>query len=85
MSEQEMEYLNELRLQLAEAINKNPKSREDLEKKYGRVWDTEQLVSDFTVEAFAAPFVTVVRKRDATKGALLFQHSPRFYYNFKEV
>ena len=30
-----------------------------------------------------APYVFVQRKSDLTKGSMLFQHSPRFYFGFK--
>ena len=56
-------------------------SREYLEAKYGKVWDTKELQEDFFVEGFLAPFASVNRKRDNVKGTLEFQHSPRFYFN----
>lgn len=70
------------RQQLAE-INAEPGSREYLEAKHGQVWDTSELQRDFEVLGFMAPFVIVRRKADGVKGSLKFQHSPRFYFNFK--
>ena len=32
--------------------------------------------------AFAEPFALVTRKADGVKGALTFQHLPRFYFEF---
>lgn len=57
--------------------------REELEVKYGQVWDTQQLQADFIVNGFMAPFVGVTRKSDGKKGCLEFQHSPRYYFSFK--
>jgi len=47
------------------------------------VWDTEQLRADFEVEQFAAPFVMVVRRADNVRGLLMFQHQPRFFFDFQ--
>ena len=67
---------------MVEEINSNPSEREILEAEQGQVWDTAELQEDYTVEGFMAPFVVVVRKSDGVKGALQFQHSPRYYYRF---
>jgi hypothetical protein len=69
------------RAKLAE-INKAPGSRDALEARYGRVWDTSELAGEFDVLGFLAPFVVVRRKSDGAKGSLEFQHAPRFYFNF---
>ena len=63
-------------------INADSGSRQALEAKHGRVWDTQQLGDDFAVIGFLAPFVVVRRKSDGRKGSLEFQHDPRFYFNF---
>jgi len=47
-----------------------------------QTWDTAELTRDFTVHAFAAPFVIVTRKSDGQKGCLEFTHSPRKYFGF---
>ena len=70
------------RERLAE-INVVPGSREDLESKYGQVWDTDQLSEDFQVIGFMAPIIAVRRRSDGVKGSLEFQHSPRFYFNWQ--
>ena len=60
----------------------SPGPRADLEARYGQVWDTEQLVKDFEVIGFLAPYVAVRRRSDGRKGSLEFQASPRFYFSF---
>jgi len=70
------------RIELAEQINGNPREREELEAKFGEVWDTEQLKATFQVHGFLAPFTGVTRKEDGVKGSLLFQHWPRYYFGF---
>jgi hypothetical protein len=72
-----------LRRERLKEINVEPGSREALEAKYGRVWDTRELAHDFIVIGFAAPLVVVQRKSDGVKGSLEFQHQERFYFNFK--
>ena len=69
------------RQRLAE-INAQPGAREALEAEHGQVWSTEELSVDFEVIGFLAPLVVVRRKSDGKKGALEFQHSPRFYFSF---
>lgn len=63
-------------------INRESGDREELEARYGRVWDTSQLADEFEVIGFAAPLVVVRRKADGARGSLEFQHDPRFYFNF---
>lgn len=70
------------RQRLAE-INAAPGSREALEAEHGKVWDTNELTAEFTVTGFLDPLVVVRRKADGVVGSLEFQHSPRFYFNFK--
>ena len=72
----------DVRRQMTEKINAAEASREALELRYPQVWDTKELQQDFTVHGFMAPFVSVTRKSDNTKGALMFQHMPRFYFDF---
>lgn len=79
-----MDETEEIRRDLAQAINSNPGSREALEAEYGQVWDTQELTRDYYVEGFAAPLVVVRRKKDGKVGSLFFQHNPRFYYGFQE-
>jgi hypothetical protein len=69
------------RARLAE-INSSPSDRAVLEKKYGKVWSTDELSGEFAVTGFAAPYATVRRKSDNQIGSVEFQHSPRFYFNY---
>jgi len=71
-----------IRRKLVAEINAVEGSREYLEEKYGQVWDTDQLREEFTVTGFAAPFVVVHRLSDGANGMLMFQHHPRFYFDF---
>ena len=43
------------------------KSHDTGNEPVGQEWDTTQLQEDFTVQAFQAPFVVVVRKSVKTK------------------
>jgi hypothetical protein len=63
-------------------INAEPHGPEGLVAKYGRVWTTTELMAEFHVLGFGAPYVVVQRKSDGCKGSLEFQHAPRFYFNF---
>lgn len=47
-------------------------------------WSTEELVEEFEVRSFLAPFVFVVRREDGKKGIMEFTHDPRVYFNFVE-
>ena len=70
------------RERLAE-INIEPGSREDLEAKFGQVWDTGELSEEFQAIGFMAPLIVVRRRSDGTKGSLEFQHNPRLYFNWQ--
>ena len=72
-----------IRRTLCKSLNSEPGSREDLESRYGDVWDTSQLQEHFSVLGFCAPFCVVSRKTDGVRGSVLFQHSPRFFHSFK--
>jgi hypothetical protein len=69
------------RLNALEEINAKPKERAELEKRWGQVWDTDQITHDFQVISFLAPVVRVVR-HDGVEGSLFFQHQPRYYFSF---
>ena len=57
--------------------------RADLEARYGKVYNTDEMCAEFTAIGFAAPLVVVKRNSDGVKGSLFFTRSPRFYYGFK--
>lgn len=68
-----------------EIEERQAKERRDLlEETYGvdNVWDTEQVTKAFEVLGFGAPVVSVIRRSDGQKGSLVFDHMPRFYYDF---
>ena len=48
-----------------------------------KTWDTKQLLAEFEVHSFLAPFVMVTRKSDKAKGIMQFTHSPRLYFDFE--
>ena len=73
-----------IRRELVAEINAEPGSREYLEAQHGQVWDTNQLQEDFVVLGFMSPIIGVLRKSDGIKGSLMFQHNPRFYFNFQK-
>jgi hypothetical protein len=63
-------------------LNDRAAARAELEKRYTKVWDTDEMQRDYAVVGFMAPFIVVRRKSDDQLGSLEFQHSPRFYFNF---
>lgn len=73
-----------IRRKMAAEINTNPKSREELEDAHGRVWTTDELREDFEVSVFSAPFVIVKSRTTGKLGSLMFQHSPRFFFEYTE-
>jgi len=72
-----------LRRTCLKAINQFPRTREELADICGRVWNPDELLSDFEVHGFLAPLVFVTRSTNGTEGTLLFQHWPRFYFRFQ--
>jgi hypothetical protein len=72
-----------VRVLIANAINGNPRTREQLKTDFGQVWDTNELQKNFEVIGFAAPVVAVKRRSDGVVGSLFFQNSPRFYWGFE--
>lgn len=74
----------QIRCAQQQEINAHATAREQLESRYPKVWDTDQLREEFEVIGFLAPYVVVKRKSDGKKGSLQFQHNPRFYFNLVE-
>jgi hypothetical protein len=72
-----------IRREMLAEINAEPGSRAALEAKHGKVWDTNQLRDEFEVIGFLSPLVVVRRRSDGVRGSLMFQHNPRFYFQFK--
>lgn len=73
-----------MRMKMASIINSKPKTREELTKDFGNVYDCEDIHTAYEIIGFAAPFVYVKEKANGKKGTLIFQHNPRFYYSFEE-
>ncbi len=73
-----------IRKQTQYALNQDALPREELERRHGQVWSTDELKKDFVVIGFGAPIVVVSRKSDGQEGSLMFQHQPRYYWGFKE-
>ena len=71
------------RRELVAEINAEPGSREYLEAKHGKVWSTSELQEEFEVIGFMAPLIAVEQRSTGQKGSLYFQHSPRFYFDFR--
>ena len=85
MSERlEDKALEDVRRSMVAQINEAKASREALVALHGQVWDTVEMSDAFEVLGFMAPFVGVVRKSDGRTGSLMFQHYPRFYFQWRE-
>ena len=79
-----MDRTENTRREMVRQINSEPGERETMEAKQGQVWNTSEMQRDYSVESFAAPLIVVRRKADGVRGSLMFQHRPRYYYNFQE-
>lgn len=78
-----MDVTENARRELTQQINSLKADRENLEDKFGQVWNTEELTAEFEVQGFLAPFVVVIQKMSGVKGSMMFQDYPRFYFDFK--
>lgn len=74
----------EIRRQQQQEINANAAARAELESRYPKVWDTDEVRAEFEILGFMAPYVVVKHKVLGVKGTLQFQHNPRFYFSFIE-
>ena len=72
-----------LRRALQTDLNEAELEREGLEKRYGKVWDTPELIKEFEVIGFLAPYASVRKRSNGEKGTVLFQHHPRYYFEYK--
>ena len=57
-------------------------NRKELENIYKRVWNLAELKEEFTIIGFGGGMVVVQRISDGVKGAMDFQHMPRYYFDF---
>jgi hypothetical protein len=73
----------QIRKTLINEINAEQADRAQLEDKYRKVWNTTELTDEFEVQGFLAPFVVVRQRATGKRGSLMFQHYPRFYFNWK--
>ncbi len=64
-------------------VQPEAKTREDLGREHGQVWDTAELARDFIVTSIIRPLIVVRRKADDVVGTLTVQEMPRFYFAFK--
>jgi hypothetical protein len=80
----ETDATEDIRRKLLVQVNASPSERAALETQHGRVWDAEELAREFEVMGFAAPFAVVRRKVDGVVGSLMFQHHPRYYFDWTQ-
>lgn len=73
-----------IRRRLYTEINSKPCTREELEREQGQVWSPSEVARDFELLQFSAPLVVARRREDMKLGSLYFQHSPRFYWGWRE-
>lgn len=59
------------------------RKRLETEHGIGNVWDTSELTKKFEVQSFLAPFCLVIGRESGQKGTVMFQHYPRFYFDWK--
>lgn len=71
----------ELRL-LQQYINRNPKTKEDLSRDYDCVWDSREVTDEFEILGYKSPFAIAECKQTGTRGTLIFQNEPRFYFGW---
>lgn len=81
----EISFLDVIRQRIFESINENPKTREDLERHHGQVWNTIELEKDFETLTFDAPFVFVRRRSDGVPGILLYQEKGALSFDFNAI
>ena len=60
-----------------------PKSRQELQQEFGRVWDTAELAGEFVITSIIDDQVVVRRKADNQVGTLRYQNEPRLYFRFE--
>ena len=50
----------------------------------GDVLNTKELQEKYKVISFLAPYVILRNKETKKKASAMFQHMPRYYFNFRE-
>jgi len=85
--------IEDLRKQASLVINAQVESNDEqlertrlefLHREKGRIWDAQEMSEEFDVESILTPFVIVRRRADGVRGTLMYQASPRFYFDFRE-
>jgi hypothetical protein len=71
-------------MRLLKQFHAEPRSRAELERVYGQVWDEQELLRDFEVLHRLDSGVEVRRKSDGARGTLSYQDCPRYYYCWLE-
>ena len=71
------------RQELAQQQAEGVQQREALVAKYGLVLDAKELMVEYEVLGFMAPYCTVRRRSDGQLGSFKFRHNPRYYYDFQ--
>jgi hypothetical protein len=65
-------------------VEVEPKTREELERLFGRVWSQQELAKEFIITSIIGLTVIVRGKDDpGTVGSLDYQNAPRLYYNYR--
>jgi len=77
-----MDTTETMRREMCEAMRAADPDKAALEAEHGKVWTTDELTADFSVEGFMAPFVVVTRRADGVRGSMMFRSHPRFYFGF---
>lgn len=62
-----------------------PRTRPDIEREFGRVWDTQELAHEFVITSIIGSTVVVRRKSDNRVGTLQHQSNPPLYFQFVEA
>lgn len=62
-----------------------PRSRDDLEREFGRVWDTQEVAAEFVITSIIGNEVVVRKKADSVVGTLSYQNEPRLYFRWVEA
>lgn len=63
-------------------INRNPRTREQLEGLAEEVLDDRELDSRFELLGLKGPFAVVRERESGQQGSMMFQNHPRFYFGF---
>ncbi|MBI2806119.1 MAG: hypothetical protein HYX68_14150 [Planctomycetes bacterium] len=62
-----------------------PRTRAELEREFGKVWDTHELAREFVITSIIGSTVVVRRKTDDVVGTMKYQSNPPLYFGFVEA